>query len=49
MLDDGGDMSVVLRAYSAGCTSRDWFAVLCVGAGLSLIKLQTRGGDKHDL
>ena len=40
-LDNGGDMSVVLRAYSAGRTSRDWH-ILGVGAGVSLIKLQVR-------
>ena len=36
-------MSVMLRAYSAGRTSRDWHGVLGIGAGLSLIKLQERG------
>ena len=49
MLDDGGDMSVVLRAHSGGRASREWLVVLCVGSGLFLIKLQERGDDKHEI
>jgi len=43
VLDDGGDISVVLRAHSAdGRASRNW----CVGAGL---QLQVMSDDKHGM
>lgn len=48
-LNGGGDMSVVLGAYSRGRASRDWLAVLCIGSGLYLIKLQERGDDKNEI
>jgi hypothetical protein len=47
-LDDGGNMSVVLRAYSGGRASRDWLDNLCFGSGLFLIKLQERGDDENE-